>query len=87
LTSTATAPLAKLSPSSCRWLKATADGEWMMTREEDDASTWVVAHLPERVIVADYMASLTECRAYVASGEAQADLERLTVAAPTGEGK
>jgi hypothetical protein len=78
---TTTAPLAELSPSSCRWLRETADGEWLMTREEDDASTWVVAHLPERVIVADYMASLTECRAYVASGEAQADLERIQAAA------
>jgi hypothetical protein len=74
---TVTVPLAELSPSSCRWLRETADGEWLLERSEDDRTTWLVAHMPERVIVADYMASLTECRAYVASGEAQADLERI----------
>jgi hypothetical protein len=78
---TATASLAKLKPAACRWLRVTADGEWLMERSEDDGTTWLVAHLPERVIVADYLGSLAQCQAYVGSGEAQADLERLRAAA------
>jgi len=74
---TATAPLAKLRPSSCRCLKVTADGKWLMTREEDDASTWVVAHLPERKIIADCLGSLGQCQAYIGSGQAAEDLERV----------
>ena len=74
---TVTARLAALKPSSCRWLKVTADGEWLMTREEDDGSTWVVAHLPERTIVADYLGSLVSCRLYVGSGQAAEDLEAV----------
>ena len=74
---TAIARLAPLRPSSCRWLKATADGEWLMERSEDDGTTWLVAHRPERTIVADYLGSLRQCRVYVGSGEAQADLERI----------
>ncbi len=81
---TATARLAKLRPSSCRWLRVTADGEWMMTREEDDASTWVVAHLPERKVVADCLGSLASCRLYVGSGQAAEDLE-MTLAHERGE--
>jgi hypothetical protein len=52
----------------------------MMERSDDDRTTWLVAHLPERVIVADYLGTLDDCRAYVASGQAQADLERIQVA-------
>ncbi len=74
---TATARLAPLKPSSCRWLRVTADGEWLMTREEDDASTWVVAHLPERKVVADYLGSLASCRLYAGSGQAAEDLEAI----------
>jgi hypothetical protein len=76
---TAPARLAKLKPSSCRWLRVTADGEWLMTREEDDASTWVVAHLPERKVIADCLGSLADCRAYIGSGQAAEDLERAPV--------
>lgn len=79
-----TTRLAPLKPSPCRWLKATADGEWLMERSEDERTTWLVAHLPERVIVADCLGSLGACRAYVASGQAQADLE-LTRAHERGE--
>lgn len=70
-------PLAALRPSSCRWYKVTADGNWGLEHLEDAGSTWLVAHLPDKAIVGDYLGSLRECRAYVGSGEAQKDFEGL----------
>lgn len=82
---TPTARLAPLKPSSCRWLKATADGEWLMERSEDDGTTWLVAHQPDRTVVADYLGSLVSCRLYIGSGQAREDFERIRAAAK-GEG-
>lgn len=70
-------PLAPLKPSRCRWLRETVDGEWRFERLEDAGTTWIVAHAATKTVVCDCLGSLAGCRAYVASGEAQADLERI----------
>jgi hypothetical protein len=59
------------------WAAVTEDGEWGFAREEDETTSWTVKHLPTRTVVAEFLGSLRQCRAYVASGEAQADLEKI----------
>ena len=68
-------PLAPVNPT--RTGAVTRDGEWAMERLDDDGSTWTVAHRETKTVVADFLGSLRQCREYVGSGEAQADLERL----------
>jgi len=59
------------------WGAETTDGEWGMDRLEDTGTTWEVTHKPTRKVVADFLGSLHQCRAYVGSGDAQDALERL----------
>lgn len=73
---TATVPLAPLMPGG-GWCRTTRDGIWVLAHEEDDTTSWTVGHLPTKTLVADFLSSLKQCRAYVGSGEAQADLERM----------
>ena len=70
-------PLAPLKPSPCRWYRETEDGEWAFERLEDSGTTWVVTRLPMKTVACGYLGSLRQCRAYVASGEAQEDLDRI----------
>jgi hypothetical protein len=67
------------------WFALTADGGWAFARNEDEGTTWSVGHVPTRTVVADFLGSLEQCRAYVASGEALADLERITAEAAAKE--
>lgn len=67
------------------WSATTKDGQWAFAREEDETTSWTVTHLPTRTVVDSCVGTLTDCRAYVASGQAQADLERIR-AASKGEG-
>lgn len=69
--------LAPLKPSRCRWYRETADGQWAFERLEDSGTTWVVTYLATKTVVCDYLGSLRQCRAYVGSGEAKEDLERI----------
>jgi hypothetical protein len=59
------------------WGAETPDGEWGMDRLEDTGTTWQVVHKPTKTLVADFLGSLRQCRAYVGSGEAAEDLVRL----------
>lgn len=77
-------PLAPLKPSRCPWYRETADGEWAFERGDDDGTTWTVARLPGKTIICGHLGSLGECRAYVASGEAQEDLDRIRKTEGTG---
>ena len=56
------------------WEAETTDGTWIMGRQEDIGTTWTVAHKPTGIVVAEFLTTLTECRAYIASGEAGDDL-------------
>jgi hypothetical protein len=59
------------------WAAVTKDGEWGFAREEDCGTTWTVRHMPTKTVVAEFLGSLRQCRAYVGSGGAQEDLERI----------
>ena len=59
------------------WAALTEDGQWRFERQDDDATTWAVGHVPTRTVVETCLGSLLDCRAYVGSGEAQHDLERI----------
>lgn len=59
------------------WSATTKDGTWGFAREEDRTTSWTVRHLPTGTVTAEYLGSLTDCRAYVASGQALADVERI----------
>src|ERR1700735_2062427 len=56
------------------WEAETTDGTWIMGRQEDIGTSWTVAHKPTGIVVAEFLTTLTECRAYIASGEADDDL-------------
>jgi hypothetical protein len=77
--------LAPLTPSSCRWYRVTADGKWAAERSEDEGTTWFVSSLPAKAVVAEYLRSLAECREYIGSGDALADLERIQAEAEAEE--
>lgn len=62
------------------WSAVTTDKAWGFAREEDGTTSWTVTHLPTRTVVDSFVPTLTDCRAYVASGQAQADLERIQAA-------
>lgn len=69
------------------WAAQTKDGTWAFAREEDETTSWTVTHLPTRTVMDSCVGTLTDCRAYVATGQAQEDLERIQVeAAKNGEG-
>lgn len=53
----------------------TTDGEWLFERAED--GTWNTGHLPTETEVKAGRRTLRACRAYVASGAAQGDLNRI----------
>jgi hypothetical protein len=48
-----------------------------MRRAEDVTTSWEVVHKPTKAVVADFLSSLRQCRLYVGSGEAAADLKQL----------
>ena len=79
------APLGKkwrgyTAPSTYELVRAlTADGEWLFERFAD--GTWGVGHVPTQTEVKGSLRSPTACRAYVGSGKARADLERIQAAA------
>jgi hypothetical protein len=66
------------------WSVETTDGTWAFAREEDEGTTWTVRHLPTGTVVADFLGSLRQCRAYVGSGDAQDALERLQAVTAAG---
>jgi len=59
------------------WGAKTTDGTWAFDREDEPGTPWTVTHLPTMTVVDCYVSTLTDCRAYVASGQAEADLELL----------
>jgi hypothetical protein len=59
------------------WAAKTKDGTWSMAREDEAGTPWSVTHLPTGIVVDRYVGTLDDCRAYVANGGAQADLERI----------
>jgi len=59
------------------WAATTTDGIWAFAREEDGTTSWTVRHLPTKTVVTGCLGSLRQCRAYVGSGEAREDLERM----------
>jgi len=56
------------------WGAETLDGTWAFSREESPGTPWLVIHKPTGLLV-DTAGTLADCRAYAASGGAQADLE------------
>jgi hypothetical protein len=59
------------------WSAKTKDGTWAMDREDEAGTPWSVTHLPTGIVVDSYVGTLDDCRAYVANGGAQADLELI----------
>lgn len=53
----------------------TTDGKWSCEQLDDGTTSWqIVRRLAEPVVVADFLGSLRECRAYIAAGYAERDL-------------
>jgi hypothetical protein len=74
-----------ISPSVYGPVRAvTTDGLWLFLRGED--GTWMGGHLPTCTEVKDGLKSPAACRSYVASGKAQADLERIRAGGGDGSG-
>jgi hypothetical protein len=65
------------------WAARTKDGIWAFAREEDKTTSWTVRHLPTKTVTEGFFGSLRQCRAYVASGEAQEDFDRIQAEAAT----
>lgn len=55
----------------------TTDNAWGMERLEDNGTTWSLFALPSRTLIGDCFGTLDDCRAYVASGDAQRDLDLI----------
>lgn len=53
----------------------TADGQWLFVRADD--GSWAVGHLPSETEVKAGLGSLPACRAYVGSGQARTDFDRI----------
>lgn len=66
------------------WGAKTTDGTWGMDREDEPGTPWSVTHLPTGIVADPCVGTLDDCRAYVASGQAKADLE-LILAHERGE--
>ena len=60
------------------WGARTTDGLWGFDREDMPGTPWSVTHLPTGTVTDRYVGTLDDCRAYVASGGAQADLAEMT---------
>jgi hypothetical protein len=58
------------------WGAETADGVWAFDREDSSGTPWLIIHKASRIMVS-MGGNLRSCRAYVAAGHAQRDLERL----------
>lgn len=59
------------------WAARTTDGIWKFERQETAGTPWAVIHAATGTVVDWYVGTLDDCRAYVASGAAEEDLERL----------
>jgi hypothetical protein len=59
------------------WGARTTDGVWDFEREDLPGTPWAVTHRPTETVVDRYVGTLDDCRAYVASGQAQADLDLI----------
>lgn len=58
------------------WGAQTTDGVWDFERTEEPGTPWSVGHTPTGTVVGLH-STLRACRAYVAAGDAQRDLDRL----------
>lgn len=58
------------------WQAITTDGVWLLVREESRGTPWLISHQATDTVV-DEAGSLRQCRVMIASGHAQAQLERL----------
>lgn len=58
------------------WAAVTLDDKWDFERVEVPGTPWLVRHRLTGIVV-DSAGSLTDCRAYVASGGARKDLELI----------
>jgi hypothetical protein len=65
------------------WSARTTDGAWLMERLEITGTPWSVIHADTKAELR-WHGTLRACRVYVASGQAQADLE-LVQAHDSGE--
>jgi len=68
-------PLAAIVKENGRTV--TRDGIWAMDHQDLPGTPWAVIHRPTGIVVDPCAGTLADCRAYVASGEAQADLDRI----------
>jgi hypothetical protein len=59
------------------WGARTTDKAWDFERLEIAGTPWAVTHKETGIVVDSYAGTLDDCRAYVANGGAQADLERI----------
>lgn len=59
------------------WAARTTDGAWRFEREDLPGTPWAVVHEETGTVVDRYVGTLDDCRAYVASGQATADLELI----------
>lgn len=58
------------------WAAETIDGVWKFGREDSPGTPWIIIHKASDETV-HLTGNLRACRAYVAAGHAQRDLERL----------
>jgi hypothetical protein len=58
------------------WQAETTDGVWRFGREDSSGTPWLIIHKASGIMVS-MGGNLRSCRAYVAAGHAQKDLERL----------
>jgi len=59
------------------WAAKSDDGLWAFERQEMPGTPWAVIHIPTGIVVDPCVGTLRDCRAYVASGGAQEDLELI----------
>jgi hypothetical protein len=59
------------------WAATTKDKTWDLAREDEPGTPWSVTHRPTGIVADSHVGTLTDCRAYVASGQALADVERI----------
>lgn len=59
------------------WRACTTDKAWDFERQEVTGTPWAVLNAATGIVVDSCVGTLDDCRAYVASGQALADLERI----------
>jgi hypothetical protein len=59
------------------WSAVTTDKAWSFERQEMPGTPWAVVSAETGIVVDSCVGTLTDCRAYVASGQAQADLDLI----------